>query len=186
MTKQRGSSFIELAIALPVIIFLIFGALEFSRVLRIKQEVQASNDQVANALIRDCRWTSLYLNFNPWPGQACLNNILAAVTPSYDANNAEAIFPGAQVNVGIYGCYAPGSPFYDAANPIRLLGAGAFPPQGNVDPPLTVAEVADRGLLPSCIATGLLAVSHVRFSFSALMPSLFGRENYAVDALSLY
>lgn len=52
--SQEGGAFIELAIILPVIAFLGFGALEFTRSLRIKQALTAIVREVTNEAFRFC------------------------------------------------------------------------------------------------------------------------------------
>ena len=192
LVSCKGGSFVELAIILPVLVFVILGAIEFSRVLRIKQEVAAFNDQLANGLIRDCRWTREYLNFFPWPGQACVDKVLfpdgkdkpaTSLTQLVDASSSAAIFPGAEIHLGLYRC----GPEYNAPDaPPRKLGAIEYPVVGADDPPIGETELASKGLLSACTTAGVLAVSRTHYKFSALLPTLFGRGNYEIDTISVY
>lgn len=95
-SEYLGSTLIELALTLPILLSLTFGGLEVSKIFQVKQTLSSVSREAANASFRDCSPVV--------SSSGCLETVRA--TTSTFANS---LFTGIEVVISVYDYFPAGA-----------------------------------------------------------------------------
>lgn len=155
--KEKGVGFVELAIIIPVILFLILGAIELGRALRVHSAMNVLARGLASSAFRDCSNKTLSASL-----QNCLNGVISSTTTT-----ANTLLPGATLIVSLYKWDAtkpPGSeptlvgiaPI-NQTNPASKFNTSYF----------STAQIERNRMLEN---NGVIVFGEVFFPYSSLVP----------------
>ena len=146
---QHGAAYVELAMLLPLIIFLIYSAIELSSIIKTQQIVALLSRDAANNAFRKCADEATQAAV-----LTCLtsekNDLLSKAVPVY--GNFDLI-------LGVYRLETPTGSVY--ANTGSTLNSTRFP---------QTRFVAADDLSPLVVKQRVIATSEVFYTYNALIP----------------
>ena len=151
---SAGVAMIELALMLPFLILLFFGATEFVRVLQTKQNLSAIVREGATSVFREC----LELD-NPDP---CLDSVYSRIQAA-----ADAIQPGSSIKLSLY---------VMAEAPATTISVFTRGPLASL---YNAADFASGGSLNDVISDERrLAIAEASFTLDLIIPVFSNPEFY--------
>lgn len=166
-SSERGVAIIELAIVLPMLILLFFGAIELVRALQMQERMTVLTKEAANIMFRDCLELDEPALTQAAGADACMNKALADID-----NASRFVMPGALWILSLYD--------KDSATPgnlkARVSSAGAPASRFDTNP-------VPNGLL---LSQGKIVTAEVFFTYRPLFHDGVGGSNIIPVTTQLY
>jgi hypothetical protein len=164
--RSKGAGLIELSIVLPILLILIFGAIELARSLRIYSSMNIVARGLASSAFRDCANKTLSGNL-----QNCLDSVINSTS-----NTAKDFLPNSTLIVSLYK-WDPTKTFPNEPTRAGISPVPASPPNGTPvsrfsASSFSYANSVERNTLLK--DNGIIVYSEVFFPYNTVVPSLPG------------